>query len=630
MRGRRGWAWVVYGVSALLVLEALAWAGWRAWRAEREAAIEQAARLALWRMESVAVELIARESRRPAWHYEAYSPGAVAGGTPDEAPGVASLVRSPLLAGAGPMIRLHAVIEPDGGVRSPTAPGGADRERALAELGAAAPLAEWLLTEERLERWQPSLRAALLPAPDADAPRALREMTLMRQSTRAPDAARQLAAASPAREDEEPRDELKASEDPGFESARATVAATLAEALADAEPDRDEGDRWSRPTRLIAAGEAGPIAARWIAIEGEPDPALVLLRRATRPVLGTSPGEPPARVTQVAVVDWDALSARLTGSIVDLLPGARVRAMGEPGSGYPLATLPVALDPGRALPPGSAAGRAAVWTFSIAGLAVLSAILAIGVVLRAALMNADRRARFVTGVTHELRTPLTALRLSTDLAASAAARGDATKAAELAARSQAQATRLERIVESVLAYAKAAGPRGSDAPASPSATVLEEALPGVRAVAEGANVALTVDIDEAGGRAMVRLPAPDLERVLSNLIENAGRYGRAPGLSTSEPAPATVTLRLVDGGRRVAFGVRDGGPGVARRDRRRIFQAFEQGRDASGRGQGVGLGLALSRELARRSGSRVRLAPTPRGAWFELVTPTVEGSGRGR
>jgi signal transduction histidine kinase len=299
---------------------------------------------------------------------------------------------------------------------------------------------------------------------------------------------------------------------------------------------------------------------------------------------------------------------------------------GEAASGYPLATLPVALEPGRALPRGSAAGRAAVWTFSIAGLAVGAAVLAIGVVLRAALVNADRRARFVTGVTHELRTPLTALRLSSDLAAGAAARGDGAKAVELAERTREQARRLERIVASVLAYARASGPRGRAAARS-IRSVLDDALPGVQALAREGGVELSLDLDEQALGLGVRLDPQDLERILSNLVENAGRYGRPAGLAPGALVPAAVTLRALARGRGVGVGVRDRGPGVARRDRGRIFTAFEPGR-AEGRGLGVGLGLALSRELARRSGARLRLREGSDGAWFEVVAPAV-GTGVG-
>ncbi|TVQ62187.1 MAG: hypothetical protein EA378_06945 [Phycisphaerales bacterium] len=686
MKGRRVWAWVVYAVSALLVVEALAWAGWRAWRAEREAAIEQAARLALWRMESVAVELLARESRRPAWHYEAYSPGGVVGRAAPERPEPVGAVRSPLVTAPGAMIRLHAVVEPDGQVRSPTAPAGQDRERAIAELGAAAPIAEWLLTEDRLERWQPTLRAAadeiapsrsrrpraaqadpLTPEPIADA------LTLQRQALAPPRRAEPFSepASEPASEPRsqpsseprleprlEPPPEAEADRAPlpdhpapasepepsrvgeAFEGGRAAVAATLAETLAGLSDDASRLPVWpDGPARVIAAGEVGPFVAAWVPIEGEA--SLVLIRRATRP--GVEPDE-DRRVTQLAVVDWEALAARLTGSVLDLLPGARLRPLKPGDLAYPLATLPVALEPGRSLPAGSAAGRAALWTFSIAGLAVAGAILAIGLVLRAALVNADRRARFVTAVTHELRTPLTALRLSSDLAATAAARGDTARVAELAERTRTQTARLERIVASVLAYARASAPRPEDASSTPPdarepRVLLDRALPALRAAAETAGVALTLENTfappEPADAPRVRLDPDALERILTNLIENAGRYARPPGLDEDQPAPATLTLRALDHGRAVAFGVRDRGPGVPPRDRRRIFAPFEQGRgpgpDANaGRGLGVGLGLALARELARRHGARLRLTATPAGepgAWFELVVPTRRAGG---
>jgi len=70
---RRAWVpWAVFAIASLLVLEVLGWASWRVVSSERaqreveaEAQVEQRLRLALWRMDSYVVPLLARESVRP-------------------------------------------------------------------------------------------------------------------------------------------------------------------------------------------------------------------------------------------------------------------------------------------------------------------------------------------------------------------------------------------------------------------------------------------------------------------------------------------------------------------------------------------------------------------------------------
>jgi len=76
--------------------------------------------------------------------------------------------------------------------------------------------------------------------------------------------------------------------------------------------------------------------------------------------------------------------------------------------------------------------------------------------------------------------------------------------------------------------------------------------------------------------------------------------------------------------------VRDRGPGIRRRDAKRIFRPFHRSaRRAAGGTPGVGLGLALSRRLARRLGGELRWVPSEEGAVFELELAnlsTAEGN----
>ena len=58
----------------------------------------------------------------------------------------------------------------------------------------------------------------------------------------------------------------------------------------------------------------------------------------------------------------------------------------------------------------------------------------------------------------------------------------------------------------------------------------------------------------------------------------------------------------------VVLRVRDDGPGVAERDRERVFERFTRLDDARARDfGGTGLGLAIVRELVRRAGGEVAL-----------------------
>ena len=97
-----------------------------------------------------------------------------------------------------------------------------------------------------------------------------------------------------------------------------------------------------------------------------------------------------------------------------------------------------------------------------------------------------------------------------------------------------------------------------------------------------------------------------LERVVSNLVANAVRYG-AP--------PIRIVAQQRDRHLRVA--VEDAGPGVPEELEGKIFDRFARGGGESGHG----LGLAIARAYAQAHGGDLVYDPRPRGARFELLIP---------
>jgi two-component system, OmpR family, sensor histidine kinase KdpD len=94
-----------------------------------------------------------------------------------------------------------------------------------------------------------------------------------------------------------------------------------------------------------------------------------------------------------------------------------------------------------------------------------------------------------------------------------------------------------------------------------------------------------------------------LERAVANVVGNALAW-----------SPPEVSVRLVAGvvGSGVDLRVVDRGPGIAERDRERVFQPFQRLGDVSG-GEGVGLGLAVARGFVEAMGGEVEIEDTPGG-----------------
>ena len=94
-----------------------------------------------------------------------------------------------------------------------------------------------------------------------------------------------------------------------------------------------------------------------------------------------------------------------------------------------------------------------------------------------------------------------------------------------------------------------------------------------------------------------------LAQVLVNLISNAVKY------NTSRNPEVVVSSRLRKGFYETS--VSDNGPGVAEKDRERIFLKFARG--PMPRQVGAGLGLAISRQIVERFGGSLTLADAKSG-----------------
>jgi signal transduction histidine kinase len=104
-----------------------------------------------------------------------------------------------------------------------------------------------------------------------------------------------------------------------------------------------------------------------------------------------------------------------------------------------------------------------------------------------------------------------------------------------------------------------------------------------------------------------------MDRVLTNLLDNADRHAGGAVLVSARRNGSTVRLA-----------VEDAGPGVPEQLRELIFERFARGVMAGSRGDdtGSGLGLALVREHVHRLGGRVWVEDRePRGSRFVVELP---------
>jgi two-component system sensor histidine kinase KdpD len=103
-----------------------------------------------------------------------------------------------------------------------------------------------------------------------------------------------------------------------------------------------------------------------------------------------------------------------------------------------------------------------------------------------------------------------------------------------------------------------------------------------------------------------------IERVLCNLLENAGKY---------TPPDATITVSAAPRGSWLEVAVTDNGPGLAPGQDEAVFEKFMRGERESAK-PGVGLGLAICRAIVGAHGGTIHAArPAGGGAAFVFTLP---------
>lgn len=217
-------------------------------------------------------------------------------------------------------------------------------------------------------------------------------------------------------------------------------------------------------------------------------------------------------------------------------------------------------------------------------------------------MQAQRE--FSGNVAHELRTPLAGIRA---LAEYGLAQQEPAVWREQLQRIGASEARASRLVEQLLALALAEE-RDSAVQIGPLMLdeVVRETVLRYLPRADAAGVDLGVQgleqpVQVAGNVALI-------EGVLGNLLDNALRYGRAPGGQAS-----AVTVALAAQGDGVRLSVIDNGPGLSAQERERLLQRGVRGLNAERLGQGAGLGLAIVTRFAEVMHARFELGPAPSG-----------------
>jgi signal transduction histidine kinase len=214
---------------------------------------------------------------------------------------------------------------------------------------------------------------------------------------------------------------------------------------------------------------------------------------------------------------------------------------------------------------------------------------------------------FVALAAHELRTPVTTVHGFVQTLNHLGDRLTETQKDELRVALEQQTARMAALVEQLLDLSRL------DAEAvdvQPQELDLRQRLAEIVEVAAGARAE---DVRVAVvGPAVAAVDPSILDHIVTNLVTNALRYGKAP---------VRVSAVVEEG--QVRISVEDSGPGVAIEIEETLFERFTRAGVARDRVAGTGLGLAIARAYARAHSGDLRYERgQPAGARFVVELPT--------
>lgn len=193
------------------------------------------------------------------------------------------------------------------------------------------------------------------------------------------------------------------------------------------------------------------------------------------------------------------------------------------------------------------------------------------------------RSEVLAGISHDLRTPLTRLRLEAEMSIA----DDARQAVV------ADIEQMEAVISQFMDYAR------TDTGEAPESTDLAALLSGIaeRQACIGRPLQL-----EIGALPQTRLRPKAVTRALTNLIDNAWKYGGG-----------AVALKASTVDRKIWLEIADHGPGIPATEADRLKRPFTRLENARTNASGTGLGLAIVERIARLHDGHLELLPNPGG-----------------
>jgi signal transduction histidine kinase len=213
--------------------------------------------------------------------------------------------------------------------------------------------------------------------------------------------------------------------------------------------------------------------------------------------------------------------------------------------------------------------------------------------------------RFVANAAHELRTPLTAMRTAIEVTLSKPTRTPDELEA-MAARVKRSVEQAEATIEALLTLATSElGPTAQDS--MDLATAAEDALDAAHAGIDQRHITVEAALEPALARGERVL----LERMISNLVENAVRHNHPGGW---------LGIRTIQHADSAVFEIANTGPSISAEQIPTLFEPFARSEQRLNPSDGVGLGLSIATAIAEAHHATITAHPRADGGLEVSVT----------
>lgn len=206
--------------------------------------------------------------------------------------------------------------------------------------------------------------------------------------------------------------------------------------------------------------------------------------------------------------------------------------------------------------------------------------------------NADRTL-MLAGISHDLRTPLARMRLEIEMSHM----NDVGR--------QAIDQDLAQIDHSLAQLMNYARPASLETQAELNlSNLVTEVIERERCLTQNAGGTLSATVSP---ELYAQISATDLRRILTNLIENARRYG------LNEAGIPELNITLDGNSQSLKIKISDRGPGIPAHDLERVRKPFSRGNSARTGASGTGLGLAIVDRLLQHMNGNLTFSPRTGG-----------------